>query len=87
MSRSNSSARALTVGQVPETRAAYMRKYIRARKHRRRVRLIEMLGGKCVRCGAAEGLEFDHIDPATKRFAICADLSRAWADLLEEAAK
>jgi hypothetical protein len=64
-----------------------MRKYIRARKHARRARLIEMLGGKCVRCGSTDRLEFDHIDPATKRFAIGADLSRAWDVLVEEALK
>ena len=64
-----------------------MRKYIRARKHARRAKLIEMLGGCCVRCETIEGLEFDHIDPKTKRFGICDDLSRAWADLLEELAK
>jgi hypothetical protein len=64
-----------------------MRKYIRAHKHRRRARLINMLGGTCVRCGTTEDLEFDHIDPATKRFAICADLTRAWSELLAEVAK
>lgn len=64
-----------------------MRKYIRARKERRRTLLTEMLGGKCARCGSTERLEFDHIDPSTKRFGICSDLSRAWADLLEEVAK
>jgi hypothetical protein len=49
--------------------------------------LINMLGGTCVRCGTTEDLEFDHIDPATKRFAICADLTRAWSELLAEVAK
>jgi hypothetical protein len=29
-----------------------------------------MLGGRCVRCGANEDLEFDHIDPSTKVFAV-----------------
>jgi hypothetical protein len=64
-----------------------MRKYIKARKHRRRARLVEMLGGCCVRCGTTEALEFDHVDPSTKRFAICSDLSRAWSELLAEVAK
>jgi hypothetical protein len=39
-------------------------------KAARRKRLIEMLGGKCARCGSAESLEFDHIDPSTKKFTI-----------------
>jgi hypothetical protein len=53
----------------------------------RRARLIEMLGGKCVRCGATEDLEFDHIDPSTKVFAVCAGLSKAWDALVDEASK
>ena len=32
--------------------------------HRRKVQLLASLGGKCVACGATEGLEFDHIRPA-----------------------
>ena len=32
----------------------------------RRLKGIELLGGKCAQCGATEDLEFDHIDPATK---------------------
>jgi hypothetical protein len=46
-----------------------------------------MLGGCCVRCGATDDLEFDHIDPSTKVFAICAGLSKAWDVLVEEASK
>ena len=30
--------------------------------------LFDYLGGKCVSCGTTENLEFDHIDPNTKRF-------------------
>tara|TARA_A100001234_G_C12489914_1_gene327275 strand:+ start:101 stop:526 length:426 start_codon:yes stop_codon:yes gene_type:complete len=30
--------------------------------------LIDYLGGKCVSCGTTENLEFDHIDPNTKRY-------------------
>ena len=56
-------------------------------KQARRARLIEMLGGECVRCGATEDLEFDHVDPSTKVFAVCAGLSRAWDVLVEEASK
>jgi hypothetical protein len=46
-----------------------------------------VLGGKCVRCGTTENLEFDHIDPSTKVFAISAALSRAWDALVKEASK
>jgi hypothetical protein len=75
------------VDETRQTRAAYMRKYIKARKQRRKAKLIEMLGGKCVRCGTTEDLEFDHIDPSAKRFNVCSDLTRAWDVLVEEAMK
>ena len=51
-------------------RNEYFREYMR----RYREGLIEeakvMLGGRCVRCGMTEGLEFDHIDRSTKSFVI-----------------
>lgn len=36
----------------------------------RRQRLIDYLGGKCVRCGRTDTLEFDHIDRSKKSFDI-----------------
>ena len=41
----------------------------RIRKERRQY-LEEYLGGKCVRCGATEKLDFDHIIPADKCYSI-----------------
>ena len=41
------------------------------KEERRKKRLQEMkdkLGNKCVKCGATENLQFDHIDPKTKCF-------------------
>ena len=72
---------------MPQTRAAYMRTYIKARRKVRRARLIELLGGRCVRCGSTDELEFDHIDSETKVFAVGSDMSRAWDKLVEEALK
>ena len=69
------------------TRAEYLRGYNKAARQRRRARLVEMLGGECVRCGGIEDPEFDHIDPSTKRFAVGESMSRAWADLVAEALK
>ena len=34
----------------------------------------EQLGGKCVKCGTTEGLQFDHIHPKDKSFAITKQL-------------
>jgi hypothetical protein len=66
-------------------RTEYFRTYIKAKKRERRQRLVTMLGGKCVRCGTMEDLEFDHIDPQSKNFSICAHLTKAWNDLVAEA--
>lgn len=67
----------------------YMAKYMAERRRNRRKQLIEMLGGKCVRCGSTDNLEFDHIIPATKSFTISSAkaLDGPWERLLEEAAK
>lgn len=40
------------------------RAYNLKRREERRKKCIELLGGKCVNCGATENLEFDHINPA-----------------------
>ena len=75
------------MGETRQTRAEYLRGYNKAWKAGRRAKLVEMLGGKCARCGATEDLEFDHIDPATKCFTISGALSKAWSELVEEALK
>jgi len=41
----------------------------------RRQYLREYLGGKCVRCGATENLEFDHIIPANKSYTIASNIT------------
>jgi hypothetical protein len=75
------------VGQTRQTRAEYLRGYNKVGRQHRRAKLVDMLGGRCVRCGAIEDLEFDHIDPTTKRFAVGSSMSRAWDVLVEEALK
>lgn len=49
-----------------EQRKEYQKEY----RKRRRIQAVELLGGKCVSCGTVDGLEFNHIDPMTKLFAI-----------------
>lgn len=39
---------------------------MRNRWIKRRAEAVTLLGGKCVKCGQTESLEFDHIDPLTK---------------------
>lgn len=45
-----------------EKKREYDRRWIADRKQR----AIALLGARCVRCGSAEDLEIDHIDPMTK---------------------
>jgi hypothetical protein len=75
------------VDQVPNPRMAYIVAKNKERKQRRRAHLLEMLGGKCVRCGTTDGLVFDHIDPSTKAFTIGGNLERPWDVLLAEVRK
>lgn len=46
----------------------YMAQYMADRYYRRRAEYIEKLGGKCVRCGSEDNLEFDHINADEKSF-------------------
>ncbi len=46
---------------------------------RRRERATQYLGGKCVKCGSSESLEFDHIEPETKTKDISQAIIAAWS--------
>ena len=50
------------------------------RYHETRFWAQQQLGGKCEVCGEDcwLALDFHHIDPATKSFAICTAMSRGW---------
>jgi 5-methylcytosine-specific restriction endonuclease McrA len=49
---------------------AYMKVKILERYHKRMGEAISSLGGKCVKCGATEDLEIDHVNPAEKSFTV-----------------
>jgi 5-methylcytosine-specific restriction endonuclease McrA len=49
---------------------AYMKEYMLKRYNERREKAIEKLGGKCVKCGSTQHLQFDHINPEDKSFTI-----------------
>jgi hypothetical protein len=63
----------------------YMNEYMKARWERRRKQAVEYLGGKCVKCGSEDELEFDHIDPSTKTYTVASASSRNevvfWAEV------
>ncbi len=53
---------------------------------RKRLELIERLGGKCVKCGATEDLEIDHIDGRTwdsKAYSQKGRVIRYWREFAE----
>jgi 5-methylcytosine-specific restriction endonuclease McrA len=56
-------------------------------KHQRRDDAIVLLGGKCIDCGSTENLEFDHVDPALKRFNPTDIWSRNVVTRIDELAK
>lgn len=60
-------------------------------RRRKKEKLVEMFGGKCVVCGYkkyAGALDFHHIDPKTKSFALSVKgLSYSLDSLLKEAEK
>lgn len=54
----------------------------------RRKIVLEMLGDKCVKCGAKGNLHIDHKDPRTKKFQLSGHaLTRGWGSILEEIKK
>lgn len=60
---------------------------IKEKKAKKKAFLIEMLGGKCVGCGATENLQFDHIDRKQKSFTIGKMLGYSLEDKLIPEAK
>ena len=64
-----------------------MREYMRTYRQGLVDEAKAMLGGKCVRCGATEGLEFDHIDRATKSFNIGGARRASRQQIMDEARK
>lgn len=65
-----------------------MAEYMANRRKTRRNQLIEMSGGKCVRCGSNEDLHFDHIDRTQQEFRLNGKkLDGSWEKILEEWSK
>lgn len=61
----------------------YNKKYQKERYEKRKIELMNSLGGKCARCGAQHNLEFHHVDKATKEFSIM----RRWKEDVSEELK
>lgn len=63
------------------------REYFNNRRKNRRLKFIDLLGGKCERCGATEGLQFDHRQPNKKEFRISNRIDAPEDILLKEVMK
>ena len=62
--------------KIREQRAKYRQK--------KRAICLEYLGGKCVKCGTTERLEFDHIKRDTKKYNIAGRVTFKFDNLKEE---
>ncbi len=65
--------------------------WVIASRRRKKEKLVEIFGGKCKLCGYnkyAGALDFHHIKPSTKSFALSVKgLVYAWENILKEARK
>lgn len=64
-----------------------MRQYAKDKYNRLRARMIQILGGKCAKCGSTIDLEMDHVDPSQKQFSLSQLVFRTEATFLAEVAK
>ncbi len=66
----------------------YIKNYLKRRYDERRSLAIQILGGRCVKCGATDDLQFDHIVHEQKSFDIADRLAQyTWKRILEELKK
>ena len=63
------------------------RSYFNNRRRKRREKFLELLGGKCDRCGAIDGLHFDHKRPKSKKFNISKRLDAPEKTILKDLAQ
>ena len=54
---------------------AWDRKYRLKRYHAKMREAKRAKGGKCKRCGSTRNLQFDHVNPKSKKFALAKDWS------------
>ena len=66
---------------------SYMKEYMAKRWKARRKNAIISLGGKCVKCGSENELEFDHSDSTMKSFSISRASSMSEKAFSEELTK
>jgi 5-methylcytosine-specific restriction endonuclease McrA len=72
---------------VTQHRRDYIARYNLARYNKRKAEAIEILGGVCVVCGSTDNLQFDHLNPSTKKFSLGKLWSSSQDVFLEELSK
>ena len=65
----------------------YLNEYMKEKYKENVSKYKELLGGKCVRCGSTEHLEFDHIEPDLKSFTITSRIHTAPEEVILEELK
>jgi len=63
------------------------REYFNERRKNRRLKFVDLLGGKCERCGSKDDLHFDHRRPKKKEFRIADNIDAPEDVLLKEVKK
>lgn len=73
------------------TRKCTTKFHVSEARRKRKRKLVDYFGGKCIRCGYSKSiwaLQFHHRDPTTKEYALGADgCTRSWERDLAEANK
>tara|TARA_B100001989_G_C24414235_1_gene400648 strand:- start:58 stop:753 length:696 start_codon:yes stop_codon:yes gene_type:complete len=64
-----------------------LNKLTRQKRRDKRQKLIELMGGKCVKCNSTDRLQFDHIDPNIRSYAIGGHLYKKLDELILESKK
>lgn len=60
----------------------YLRGYMLERYRAWKIETIAQMGGKCVKCGSIDGLQFHHRDPTSKSFTI----TKGWSQKADKMA-
>jgi hypothetical protein len=76
-------------GNCKTTHRKYDNKYYYVRDYRKRIKqkAVDYKGGNCSICGYSKcnrSLDFHHLEPENKSFAISSNLNRKWEDLKRE---
>lgn len=64
-----------------------MNEYLKKKYATVRAEVVSQLGGQCAKCGSAENLEIDHIDPKQKSFSVGAAMLHKRERLMKEIGK